>query len=88
MSFDFCRFSILRQFKNPYISLIKKAIKQTTTEMYFTSVKLASIQRIISTRSFIAYATAKNELRLKVRYTAIKLVVTDKVLGSRLAVLK
>ena len=63
-------------------------MKHTTTEIYRISEKLAEIHRIIRTISFAAYATAKYGLLLNVRYTARKLVVTDRVLGTKLAVLK
>ena len=52
------------------------------------STILAKPQRIMRTASFAAYATAKKGILRKVRYTAIKLVVTDNVLGMRFAVLK
>ncbi len=48
----------------------------------------ASIQSTINTTSFDAYAKAKYGLLLKVKYAAIKLVVTDTVLGIIFAVLK
>lgn len=48
---------------------------------------VASTQSTIKTMSFAAYASGKNELRLNVRYTAKKLVVTDIVLGIMFAVL-
>lgn len=52
------------------------------------SCLLAIIHKIINTMSFEAYANANSGLRLKVRYTATKLVVTDSVLGTIFAVLK
>ena len=42
----------------------------------------------IKTTSFAIYPKAKNGLRRKEKYTAIKLVVTDIVLGIKFAVLK
>ena len=63
-------------------------MKHTTTEIFLTSDILAHIHNIISTISLAAYAKAKYGLLLKVRYTAIKLVVTDNVLDMILAVLK
>ena len=49
---------------------------------------LARVHKIIKIISFAAYAMAKYGLLLNVRYTARKLVVTDRVLGIKLAVLK
>ena len=63
-------------------------MKHTTTEIYLTSDILAHIHNIISTISLAAYAKAKYGLLLKVRYTARKLVVTDRVLGMMFTVLK
>jgi len=63
-------------------------MKHTTTEIYLASYILAHIHNIISTISLAAYAKAKYGLLLKVRYTARKLVVTERVLGIILAVLK
>ncbi len=63
-------------------------MKQTTTEIYLILHMLAIIHRTIKTISFAAYAKAKYGLLLNVRYTARKLVVTDIVLGTILAVLK
>ena len=63
-------------------------MKHTTTETYLISYTLAIIHKIISTISLDAYANANAGLLLKVRYTAIKLVVTDIVLGIIFAVLQ
>ena len=71
-----------------FVRITKNAMKHTTTEIYLTSHKLASIHKTIKTISFAAYAKAKYGLLLNVRYTARKLVVTDNVLGTMLAVLK
>ena len=48
----------------------------------------ASTHKMIRTISFTAYASAKYGERLNKKYAAKKLVVTDKVLTIRLAVLK
>lgn len=65
---------------NAYISLTRNAAKHTSIDMYLMFSMLARVQRIISTMSFIAYAIEKYGLLLNVRYTAQKLVVTDKSL--------
>ena len=49
---------------------------------------LARVHNIIKMISFAAYAKAKYGLLLNVRYTARKLVVTERVLGNRFAVSK
>ena len=71
---------------NPYKSLNKNIIKHTVTEMYEGSLNDASAHSTIITTSFNAYTSAKYGLRLKVKYAAIKLVVTDTVLGNKFAV--
>lgn len=70
------------------MSFARNAAKHTTTQIYRLSYTLAIAHRIINTISFEAYARANTGHLLKVRYTAIKLVVTDIVLGIMLAVLK
>ena len=54
-------------------------MKHTTTEIYLISDMLAIVHKTIRTISFEAYAKAKYGLLLKVRYTAMKLVVTETV---------
>ena len=58
------------------------------TEIYDISSFVANTHKTIKTMSFVAYARAKNGLLLYVRNAAIKLVVTENVLGRRFAVLK
>lgn len=49
---------------------------------------LANTHKTINITSLAEYAKAKRGLLLKVRYTAIKLVVTDNVLGIMFEVSK
>lgn len=60
--------------------------KQMTTEIQDKSAADAIPHKTISTRSLAAYARAKYALRRNVRYAARKLVATEMVLGTRLAV--
>ena len=58
------------------------------TDRYEISVRVAIVHITIRTISLRAYASAKYGLLLHVSYAAIKLVVTDIVLGTIFAVLK
>jgi hypothetical protein len=71
--------------KKLYISLTRKTTKHIITEKYEKSSIAASDQRRINTISLTVYARAKYGLLLKHKKAAIKLVVTDNVLGRRLA---
>lgn len=78
--------SLFLQLIKPYISFKKKIIKLTTTGIYDGFSNDANIHNIINTISFVAYPSAKYDVRNIVRQAAKKLVVIEIVLSARLGV--